>query len=164
MNGNAYTQEQKKNKIQHLGEQFVNKTFTWWEHLGLTKEQAKILDPLLGPLPKGIPATEAGVLHPMCQNCGNRVDPKSFHDCCGVYDEIRYRLSDTLARSTKRRLMTKYQCEWEEVGKHVDAFFIKNAHRIPELTKEFERIRKNDIYRQKLLELNWDKDEELWNS
>jgi hypothetical protein len=138
--------------------ELLEKAKTWWETLGISKQDADIVEGLLPP------EFEERLKQPLCQNCGNRIDPKSFHDCCGVYDEVRYRLNDTLARSTRNRLMKKYGGPWDEMSTHVDKFFEKNAERIPHLIAEFEKMRKNDAYRQKLLEINWDKDEELWNS
>lgn len=139
--------------------ELLERAKTWWETLGITKSEAALVSSLIPVSEQGSPGP-----HPPCLNCNNKIDPRSLHDCLGVYDEVRYRLNDPLARSGRNRLMKKYGCEWDDLAPHIDKFFEKNAHKTPRLIKEFEELRKSSEYRQRMLEINWDMDEELWNS
>lgn len=133
----------------------VAKIETWWESLGITKEQGELVDKLLEPKP-----------HPRCENCTNTIDPNSIHDCRGVYDEVRVYLKETVARSTKNRLVKKYGVPFDspEMAYHIDAYRSKDFGSFDFKVAEFKRMRNDSVLRAKQLEYNWEEEEELWQS
>ena len=133
----------------------VAKIETWWESLGITKEQGELVDKLLEPK-----------THPRCENCTNTIDPNSIHDCRGVYDEVRVYLKETVARSTKRRLERKYGVPFDspEMVYHIDAYRSKDFGSFDFKVAEFKRMRNDSVLRAKQLEYNWEEEEELWQS
>ena len=133
----------------------VDKIETWWESLGLSKEQGELVDKLLEPVP-----------HPKCENCTNSIDPNSVHDCRGIYDEVRVYLKETVARSTRNRLFRKYNCEYPsaELTAHIEAYRAKDYAGFEVKVAEFKKMRNDSVLRAKMLEYNWDEEQDLWNS
>lgn len=133
----------------------VAKIETWWESLGITKEQGELVDKLLEPK-----------AHPRCENCTNTIDPNSIHDCKGVYDEVRVYIGETVARSTKNRLVKKYNCMFDspEMVQHIDNFRLKDVAGFEEKVAYFKQMRNDSVLRAKQLEYNWEEEEELWQS
>lgn len=131
---------------------------TWWESLGLTKDEAAVVD-------NAIEAT-AVKTHPRCENCANTVDPNSVHDCQGIYDEVRVYLKEAVARSTRNRLFKKYNCEYPsaELTAHIEAYRAKDYAAFELKIAEFKKLREDGIYRSKMLDYNWEAEEDLWNS
>ena len=140
--------------------ELVDKIQTWWESLGLSKEEADIVD-------EAIAATKP-VPHPKCENCANTVDPNHIHDCRGIYDEVRVFLGEkggNIARSTKNRLSKKYNCEYgtETMYERIHAYREKNIQEFEQKVKEFQAMRDDKVLRAQMLEYDWDAEQELWD-
>ena len=133
----------------------LEKVETWWESLGLSQEQGELVDKLLEPVP-----------HPRCENCTNTIDPNSIHDCRGIYDEVRVYIKETVARSTRNRLMKKYNCEYPsaEMTQYIEAYRAKNVAEFDRKVEEFKKMRTDNVLRAKMLEYDWDEEQKLWDS
>lgn len=134
---------------------------TWWESLGLTKDEAAAVDDAI--------AATMPVPHPRCENCTNTVDPNSIHDCRGIYDEVRVFLGErggNIARSTRNRLSKKYNCEYGSATMWdiIQAYREKNVEEFDKKVAEFLNMRDDKVVRSKMLDYNWEAEEELWNS
>ena len=142
--------------------ELLKKVETWWESLGISEKDGRIVDNLLNESEIGRRTD-----HPLCENCTNRIDPNNIHDCRGVYDEVRYHLKEKSApRSHKNRLSKKYNCLYgsDEMDKKIEEYRLKNE--IPFAVKigEYKALRQNKVLQAKMLEYNWEEEEELWNT
>lgn len=135
----------------------LEKVGSWWEQLGLTRAEAEIMEGLIPSEP---------VPHPRCENCTNTVDPNSIHDCKGIYDEVRVYTKETVARSTRNRLAKKYNCEYPsaEMTAHIEAYRAKDPAAFDIKIEEFRKLREDSILRSKMLDYNWEEENDLWNS
>lgn len=96
----------------------------------------------------------------ICTTCSNEVEPASFHDCLGIYDEVRWLAGETSSpRSMIKRLNKKYE---HNIREGIQAFLRdKPADWLPLATSEYHALRKKVTTKERI---DWDEEELLWQN
>lgn len=135
--------------------ELIEKIQTWWESLGLTAEEANLLDSAIEKQ-KNVNKSKPV----QCTDCSQFYNSSDWHDCAGTYDELRWRLEGKVTNSMKKRLQSKYG-KSDQLQQMAEEY-LNNLH-----PNAYQLLESNYQRRVALIESQdptWFIEEELWNS
>lgn len=134
--------------------ELLERAKTWWESLGITGEEASLVD-------EAIEVQTRKSTPVKCTDCHQHYNSTDWHDCLGKFDEIRWRIQGgKLTNSMRVRLHKKYGKSdhlKDDTENYLNSLSPKAYDR---LVKEYNR----KVEFLSALDPTWLIEEDLWNS